>query len=253
MADEKEKSTRKRAAAAAVAVAASASVVTGTLFADPADLLQNDVATPIVETIDDGGSGDDGTNPDETENEESEAAALGLRERMRQWILALPIGVRLVFVLPFWALGYGITAAATALWSAVLSPLLSSALSWVLLIAALVGAFAFTAKAIFPDMPWKKILNRRSILIIILGGLLLGAADHLLPLVWTGYGRFAAIVRMAGSFLVLGGVTTAFALRTHKRRMKARMDAEPELDEAEEALRPMTREDILAMADSVSR
>ena len=102
MADEKEKSTRKRAAAAAVAVAASASVVTSTLFTDPADLLQNDAVTPIVETVDDGGSGDDGTSPDENETEESEAAALGLRERMREWILALPIGIRLVFVLPFW-------------------------------------------------------------------------------------------------------------------------------------------------------
>ena len=115
MADEKEKSARKRAAAAAVAVAASASVVTGTLFSDPADLLQNDAVTPIVETVDDGGSGDDGTSPDETENEEREAAALGLREWMREWILKLPIGIRLVFVLPFWALGYGISAAATAL------------------------------------------------------------------------------------------------------------------------------------------
>ena len=251
MADEKEKSTRKRAAAAAVAVAASASVVTSTLFTDPADLLQNDAVTPIVETVDDGGSGDDGTSPDENETEESEAAALGLRERMREWILALPIGIRLVFVLPFWALGYGISAAATALWAAVLSPLLSSALGWVVLIAALVGAFGLTAKAIFPDMPWRKIFNKRSIFAVILGGLLLGAADHLLPLVWTGYARFAVIVRAAGSLLVLGGVTTAFALRTQKKRMKARMDAEPEPEEAEEALRPMTREDILALADSV--
>ena len=251
MADEKEKSTRRRAAAAAVAVAASASVVTNTLFTDPADLLQNDAATPIVEVLDDGGSGDDGNSPDDAENEDGEEAAPGLRARMRQRILALPIGIRLVFVLPFWALGYGITAAATALWSAVLSPLLSSALTWVVLIALLVGAFGMTAKAIFPDMPWRKIFNKRSILAIILGGLLLGAADHLLPLVWTGYGHVAAIVRAVGSLLVLGATTTAFALRTHKKRMKARMDAEPEIDEAEDILKPMTREDILAMADSV--
>ena len=251
MADEKEKSTRKRAAAAAVAVAASASVVTSTLFTDPADLLQNDAVAPIVETIDDGGSGDDGTSPDETENEESEEAALGLRERMREWILKLPIGVRLVFVLPFWALGYGITAAATALWAAVLSPLLSSALSWVVLIAALVGAFGLTAKAMFPDMPWRKIFNKKSLLAVILGALLLGAADNLLPLVWTGYGKIASIVRLVGSFVVLASVTTAFAIKTHKRRMKARMDAELEPEEAEEVLRPMTREDILALADSV--
>ena len=252
MADEKDR--KKRAAAAAVAAMTAGSVVVGGLFTDPNDLLSSDAPAPVTTTLDDSGDGgDDGDSGAATDTEEQEAAEAGLRDRLRNRILALPLWVRLVFVLPFWALGYGITAAATALWTAVLSPLMSSALGWVVMILAMVAAFGLAAKAIFPDMPLRKIFNKRSVLAIVILGVLLGAADLTLPVFWTGYVKIRAIVRLVGTLGIVGGVTTAFAVRRHKKRMAAIAAAEPDEETAEDLLRPLTHEDILAMADSAPR
>ena len=251
-----ENNRKKRAAAAAMAAMTAGSVVVGGLFTDPEDLLTNDAPTPITATLDpvsDGGGSDDDDSGAAAETEESEAAEAGLRDKLRARILALPLAVRLVFVLPFWALGFGVTHLATALWGVVLSPLLSSALGWLLMIAAMVGAFGLAAKTIFPDLPWRKIFNKRSVLAIVILGVLLGAADLTLPAFWAGYGQIRAIVRLAGTLGIVGGVTTAFAVRRHKKRMAAIAAAEPDPDEAEEILRPLTHEDILAMADSVGK
>ena len=244
---------KKRATAAAVAAMTAGSVVVGGLFSDPNDLLTNDAPAPITATIDDvGDGGDDGDSGAAADQEEQEAAEAGLRDKLRARILALPLWVRLVFVLPFWALGFGITSLASLIWASVLSPRMSSALGWVVMIAAMVGAFALAAKAIFPDMPWRKILNRRSILAVVILGILLGAADLTLPAFWAGYGKIRAIVRIVGTLGIVTGVTTAFSVRKHKKRLAALEAAEPEPEEAEEILRPLTHEDILAMADSVS-
>lgn len=248
-----ENNRKKRAAAAAMAAMTAGSVVVGGLFTDPNDLLSNDAPTPVVATVDEGAAGDDGDSGAAADNEESEAAEAGLRDKLRARILALPLIVRLVFVLPFWALGAGITHVATALWSVVLSPLMSSALGWVLMIALMVGAFGLAAKTIFPNLPWRKIFNKRSILAIVILGALLGAADLILPTFWTGYIQIRSIVRLVGTLGIVGGVTTAFAVRRHKKQKAALAAAEPDPDEAEEILRPLTHEDILAMADSVGR
>ena len=245
---------KKRATAAAVAAMTAGSVVVGGLFSDPDDLLQNDAPAPITATLDasgDGANGDDDSGA-ATENEEQEAEESGLRDKLRARILALPLWVRLVFILPFWAAGYAITGVATALWASVLSPLMGSVLGWVVMIAAMVGAFGLAAKAIFPNMPWRKIFNKRSVLAIIILGALLGAADLILPTFWTGYIQIRSIVRLVGTLGIVGGVTTAFAVRRHKKHMAALAAAEPDPEEAEEILRPLTHEDILAMADSVS-
>ena len=112
--------------------------------------------------------------------------------------------MRLVFILPFWAVGYAVTGVATALWASVLSPLMGSVLGWVVMIAAMVGAFGLAAKAIFPNMPWRKIFNRRSVLAIIILGALLGAADLILPTFWTGYIQIRSIVRLVGTLGIRG-------------------------------------------------
>ena len=245
---------KKRVTAAAVAAMTAGSVVVGGLFSDPDDLLTGDAPAPITATVDDlsGDGGDDGDSGAAADSEEQEAAEAGLRDKLRARILALPLWVRLVFILPFWALGFGITSLASALWVSVLSPLMGSALGWVVMILAMVGAFLLAAKAIFPDMPWRKLVNRRSILAIVILGVLLGAADLTLPAFWTGYVKIHAIVRLVGTLGIVTGVTTAFAVRRHKKRLAAIAAAEPDAETAEEILKPLTHEDILAMADSVS-
>ena len=260
---EKERGKKRRAAAAAVAVVTSASMVVGGIFQSPADLLEEqDILPQVVYTDDDdldSGGGGDGGDEDNGENgsqaEEEEEERSGTRAALRHRIQQLPYAVRLLVVLPLWALGWLLLTGLSALWGAVLSPVLGKALAWLLLIGALLGAFLLAGKTLFPDLPVKKILNKRSVLGLVIGSMVLGAADIVVPLFWADYTRIENIVRAVGVLLVLGTVTGLFARREIRRRRALAAAAAEEAEESppEAAPRPMSRQEILALADSVSR
>ncbi len=265
---EKNREKRKRAAAAAVAMVTSASLLVGGIFQSPAALLEDEELIPPAITQDEddldgpGGDGDggdggseDSCGEEESEQEEEETGQGGVRATLRQRVLQLPYAVRLLVILPLWCLGWLLLTGAGALWTAVLSPVLGKALAWLLLAAALLGAFLLAGKTVFPDLPVKKILNRRSVLGLIIGSVVLGAADIVVPLFWAEYTRVENIVRAVGVLLVFGTVTGLFVRREIRRR-KALAAAAPEPkpeEPAESAPEPMSRKEILALADSVSR
>lgn len=258
---EKEKERKRRLLGAGVAVVTSASVLVGGLFSSPAALTEEQDLNPVVLYSDDAdpGSDDDTEVEEELEEEASEEEVRpGARARLRQKILELPLAVRLLVILPLWCLGWLILGLAKLLWGLILSPVAAKALSWLLLGAALVAAFLLAGKTIFPDLPLKKILNRRSLLGLVIGALLLGAADCVLPFFWDGYSRVEAALRGVGTLLVFGTVTLSFALREQKRRRAAAAEEAEAAEALEEAGEPeppgpLSREEILALADTVSR
>ena len=248
---------RRRRAAAAVAVVTSASVVAGGLFQSPAELL--DEQKPLAQMVlaDDGAlsgggdDGDDGAAGGLTAGEEEERA--GLRAALRQRVRRLPYALRLLVILPLWALGWSLLGAASALWTALLSPILGKALAWLMLLGALLGAFVLAGKAVFPDLPVKKILNRRSLLGLVIGSVALGTADIVAPFFWADYARVESIARGLGLLLLFGTVTGLF-VRRELRRRRARAKQEAEAESAGQSLpRIASRQEILAMADSVCR
>ena len=264
---EREHKRKRRVAAGAVALLASGGLIVGGLFNSPAALLdEQDMTPPVILADDDGeddldgpgGEGDEDSADEEEEQETEEAAeeeGSGLRRRIQQ----LPYAVRLLVILPLWCIGWLLLTGAAALWTAVLSPVLGKALGWLLLIGALLGALLLAGKTLFPDLPVKKILNRRNVLGVVVGSLLLGVLDLVLPLFWDGYVKIESIVRGSGILLIFGAVTLRFAARERKRRRAlaaAEAEQKEEMEEEEpeeEEPRPLTREEILALADTVSR
>ena len=269
--EDRAQQRKRRLIMGAMALLTSAGVLVGGLFHSPDALLAEDQPQEPVAVVQnddendlDGDGGDGGAETQEEageeEEQEEEEARGGVRVGLRQKILQLPYAVRLTVILPLWALGWLILTGATALWSAVLSPVLGKILGWLILLAALLGAFAFAVKTVFPDLPLKKILNKRSVLGIAVGAAVLALADILLPLFWEDYPRIEAILRGGGILLVLGGATFAYTRRERKRRLAlpagspGTEETEPEeAAEAEEVKKPLTREDILAIADETGR
>ena len=254
---ESERERKKRAAAAAVAVVTSAGMVVGGIFQSPADLLDEQKPLAQVVLADDedltggGDDGDDGAAGGVTAEEEEERA--GLRASLRQRLRRLPYAVRLLVLLPLWALGWALLSGASALWTALLSPILGKALAWLLLLGALLGAFVLAGKAVFPDLPVKKILNKRSLLGLVIGSVALGTADIVAPFFWADYARVESIARGLGLLLLFGTVTGLF-VRRELRRRRARAKQEAEAESAGQSLpRIASRQEILAMADSVCR
>ena len=182
---------KKTAAVSAVALLTAASVATGSLFSTPAALL-SDAGTPASAysvSVDLDGADDDGAGVEQDES--GEAKKRGIRSALRARILRLPLAARLLAVLPLWALGSVILA----------------------------GAFLFTAKAVFPDLPLKKILNRRSLVALLLGASALAAADAVFGATWEDYTQVRNIVLSVGFFAALSCAVVPFALREQKRRL----------------------------------
>ena len=184
-----KKHWKKKAAVGVICAAASAGVLIHGAIDSPGELLQDDASAAAVTA-----QADDGMT---AQGDVRKNAPL------RRRLLALPLGVRAAVVIPLWALGWGITALAALLWQAVLSPIGSSAASWLLTAALAVGAFALTAKAMFPDLPLKKLLRPRSILLITGGVLCFGILDTLLPLFWEDYPPIGQWLRLIGTALVI--------------------------------------------------
>lgn len=246
-------------ATTAVAAMTAAGMLVGGSFSSPSELL-DDRRGAVVQTLDltaqpadDGGTGDSGSEEESAPEEEKRGLYAAARRRMLQ----APRGVRAVIGVPLWALGTALITLLSALWSTVLSPLAVTVLNWlgIALLAALL--FTLAVKAVFPDMPLKRILNRRTLTGIGVLCLLFGIADAALPFFWEDYRMASQLLRVAGSLLCTG-VPLALYLRRRLRR-KEEITAEPvETPAAPEppALTPeekerASRELVAELADSV--
>ena len=250
--EEKKKDIKKKAIKAWVAVVTSASVLVGGLFSSPDALLapEQDLNPVAISQNDNDQDGDEEDEESEEEEEEIESEAIGLLAKLRLKLLQLPLAVRVFVLVPLWAIGFTIWTVAGGLWTTLLGPIAGKAVSWLFLLAARLGAVVLGMKAVFPDLPLKKIVNKKSILGLVLGGLALGVADLTVPMFWDGYEALAHVMKASGMAAILGSVSFALIKRTLKKK---KAEAVPAEGPAEEPTSDWTDAQILALADSVSR
>lgn len=215
---------KKKAAATAVATTiAASSAAVGATFDEPADILQNTYHEPVVEFIDmDAGPDDGGQTEDESKGRQMVSEAKGT---FSEWILELPLLVRTIFVVPMWFLGNMIIYAGQLAVTA-LSPFWQGLLHLLILALALTAAFAVTAKVMFPDVPLKKILNRKNFRSVLIASVLVFGVDLALKLGWPEYLRYRMPAVAALTLLVLFFLVVRFGSRETRRRRKVREQAE---------------------------
>lgn len=261
-----EKPKRRRIAAGAVALFTSASMMVGGIFHTPADLPEQTQILPPPIVLDEDDLDGDGKNkkpaPPSTQAPQEEQApttaaepevALPEEEKrgLRRWWSALSFRQRLLLI-PLAALaGWGLFTLAAAFLPGIVGKLVA----WLATLAALAAGFVATEKAIFPDIPVKKLLRTKKFAGLLGGLAVLGAADMLVPLVWSGYAKWELLIHGAGVLLIFGTAGLSFAGKTHREQPASAAQKEPEAvpEPEEEKEKPMTRQDILALADTVSR
>ena len=229
----------KAARAAAVTVAATG-IVTGTLFDTPSELLPDLTQDATVEEILD--DGDDGSAISQNEKKRS-----GVQQRMRTWVLSLPAAVRMLVVLPLWAVGWVIMSGVSALVGTVAAPM-ARIISWLCLSLILLAVFGFSVKAAFPKLPVRKILRPRNLLFLSGVALLLGLADLAVPTVWTGYNAATQIVWRIGATCLLA-VACGGALVHYGKQYKEEI---PQLEAPRELTQEEIQETARRLADTVT-
>jgi len=227
---------KKQAAAAAVAVAAAAGMVTGAVFDNPGDIVPE--AEPIVEfnlSDDDGGGA---PAPEERQK--------GVAAKIREWILRLPVAVRMLVAVPLWCFGSLLLSALSVVWMAT-GPILSRLLGWGALALVLLAVFGLSVKAAFPDVPLRKILRPGNVLLLLGMSAVLFAAEQALPMVWEGYNSATGLVWRIGAICLLA-FTCCMELKIQGKIAARKLRAE------REALAPQRTEvelEARRLADSV--
>ena len=258
----KKKKKTSKAAASAVAAMTAAGVMVGGAMSSPDDAM-NDGPEAIVQTIAvtpqiqaDTGGGD--SDAEEAVVVEEEKNKRGKASSVRKALAEAPFSQRVKIAVPLWIAGTVAIAFLSSLWMSVLPPLAAAALSWVFTLVMAVLVFVMAAKTVFPDMPLKKILNKRTFLGIGILCLLFGIADAALPFFWEDYTKLSVILKVLGSFTCTG-VPLVYFMRRHKRAepeptveaepVEEAPPPEPTMEEKEAAARALVEE----LADSVSR
>lgn len=231
----KEEKKKAGAAGAAAAVVAAASVAVAGAFSSPAAILDDeDKPSAYVERAEAEESSPE-SSPDDTEDEE-EKKKPGLKAAIRNKLLSLPLAVRTLLLVPMWAIGTGIIFLLGGLWS-VLSPALGKVLGAVALAALVYGIIALGLKALFPNMPIKKLINRKTLPAVCIAGAVAAALDVILPLLIADYSNIRSVVQTVLMTVVAGiAIVSISVLISRKKRPEEpapdpEPDAEPEMPE----------------------
>jgi hypothetical protein len=219
------KKTAVRGAAAAVLVA---SLLAGSAFSDPAEIMEGQGASnyrqpPIVMDASDFVN-TPVEDDDDGDADEEKTARTGVVSRFRQAVLSMPQSVRILLISPLWLIGTALMTLVSFLWSTLFaSPLAAFIASFALGFALLTGLFTVTAKTLFPDLPLGKILCKKNVLILGCLALLLSVFDAVAPMYWNKYPLAAALLK-----LVLGGsVVGILTVRTKNLFYKLKYNGLP--------------------------
>ena len=202
--------TKKNIAKGTTTALVVLSLLSGLAFSGPADINQDDVGThlnqaPIVMEIDDYAN----TEVDDDDADEQKGAKSGIVAKFRQAVLSMPQAVRLLLITPLWAVGTGLMTAVSWLWSIIFSsPLGAFIASFAVGFGVLFALFAVTAKMLFPDIPLKKILSKKTVMALGLTALALAGADAALPAFWHEYPYYAAALKIGVAAMVIGIISS---------------------------------------------
>gem|GEM_PF-572560 len=244
--DDKLKKVKKKVVGGATAAGLGASVLLGGMFESPEELMQKTSESypqpsPIVMTVD---LDEEDTDEDNDGEETTEEEKIGLFAKIKKKILELPAGIRAIVGVPLWAIGWVIIHVLSIAWEAVLAPVLGFLLKWVLAGLALVGVFAAAMKCAFPHLPLKKILRPKNILFLVLGTVILGVLDKVIPLFWEEYTGYRFLVMLGGGMIVLLAVGIPFIIKQIKTQKEERLALEAK---EKESIGKHTIDDTLAL------
>ena len=200
-----------------IAGVASASVLLGRTFDSPKDFLEsleNDTE-PLYEEY-----------KEVTLEERHPWLGMSFRQTTRKYILKIPVKLRMVLCVPLWIMGNALLFMADLLVRTFLTPLGHLVLGFLLQTLILMAIIAICIKILFPDLPWSKIFNRKTILSVIIGSIIMSICDAVIPLFWDQYKAYRRL-----SKLILGSVVILLIMKPFlQKKWKERISYDIQYD-----------------------
>lgn len=239
----KEEKKKTAAAGAAAAVVAAAGVAVAGMFGSPAEILEDDGKNAACIDRADAAEAAPATEEDEPEENEEEKKRPGLKAAVSRKLMSLPVAARALVLVPLWAIGSSILLFLGGLWQLV-SPALGKVLGAVALAAVIYGVIALGIKALFPNVPLKKLLNRKTVPAICIAGAFAALLDVILPLFISDYQNIRSVVQTVLMTAASGAAVVSFSLIfSRRKKTEEARESEPEPEPEPEIPDEITLED----------
>ena len=192
---EQLKKLGKRTAATAAGIVAALSLALGGVVDSPDELFSGapQAAQAVVCAVQDDCTQDSAAEPAKKER---------LRDKLRRLFLGQPSVVRGIVLLPLWAVGKLLLTLFSLLFAA-LSPILQIILGVLLNALLFFGLFLLVLKLLFPNLRLRDLLNKRNILLLAIGSVVLSVADAILRTYWEDYQPISIAIKLGVGLIVL--------------------------------------------------
>ena len=208
---------------AAVVVAA---ILSGLVFSGTDEILQESSGEkynrpPVILEIGEYANAEVDDADDDAD--EQKTTKLGIIARFKQAVLSLPRSVRLVIVAPLYLLGVGIMTGISFLWNIIFStPIGAFIASFAAGFAILAGLYVATAKILFPEIPIRKLLTKKTVLAIASTAIILSVIDSIAPAYWHAYPFAAGMIKLVIGASVIGLISLRVRAVYHRSLNKLR-------------------------------
>lgn len=203
--DEKKKKRIKKAAAIATL---STSVFLANVIDSPDELINGQKVKPKnyaqIEIIED--------------DEPSDNQGNNLKSGLKKMILDLPAPLRIVAGIPLWFLGTGLSSLLSLLFKGIVTPIMEVILHFILRTLIMLAVIVLAVKILFPDLELKKILNKKTLIIVIIFNIILSICDLLVPKFWPKYTTYRNIMKFISSTVVIVLILRPFIKLYNKLR-----------------------------------
>lgn len=243
----KREKLRRQAAATAVAAVASAGVMIGGVLPDDGvfDNGDEELPTPIVETVPLAGAGGDAPEAETASGNEEEKKKA---QRMAARLVRLPFGARVLAAAGIGGAAWLAATGVSALLGTVLPAAAAAAVGWCLAALALAAGFIAFFKAAFPEKRLRDVIRKKRLRWLLGGAAAIVALGEMLPLLWAEYPVAAALGKIAGGVLLLGGTLAVVSVEKHRKRKEEEAAIETPEEPKPETMDEARRR-VLRMAD----
>ena len=195
-----ENKIRRKITISIIAGLASISVLLGGIFDSSKDLLKEEPRDDrqVIENISE-------RSMDELQQATQKES---IRNHLRGLVYKVPVKIRVVLFVPFWAFGTVLLWAAELAYGALIAPIAHLVLGFALQTLLLFGVIGLCIKILFPDIPWSKIFSKKLFLSVLCGSIFMSACDMIVPHFWQDWILYRRI-----SKIVLGLIVCFIILR----------------------------------------
>ncbi len=181
---------KKKTKKTVIAATAGASLMVGSLYDSPEELLANSETDERNKAV-------------VFEHEQRQATAPTVKERIQDWIGRLPLIVRALVGIPLWLIGSLLTFLLDTVWSQLLVPNAARLVTYLVIFLVIIAVALTVGKMLFPKKKLRELYDNKILLISLITVILLSIVNYILPKYWDDYKDY---LKLFESLLMFGGI-----------------------------------------------